>query len=67
MDSSTILIGVLLGAIGCGYIVYGRKQLHSMALVSGILLCIFPYFVANIWLALLIGVLLMLLPRFIDF
>lgn len=67
MDSSTILIGVLLGAIGCGYIVYGRKQLHSMALVSGILLCIFPYFVANIWLALLIGLLLMLLPRFIDF
>lgn len=67
MDSWNILLSVLLGAIGVGYIVYGRKQMHGMALVSGILLCIFPYFVSSIWLALLIGALLMALPRFLDF
>jgi hypothetical protein len=67
MDSWNILLSVLLGAIGLGYIVYGRKQMHGMALVSGILLCAFPYFVANIWLVLLIAALLMALPRFIDF
>jgi len=67
MDSWNILLSVLLGAIGFGYIVYGRKQMHSMALISGILLCVFPYFVGNIWLMLLIASLLMLLPRFIDF
>jgi hypothetical protein len=67
MDSGTILLGVILGAIGMGYIVYGRKQMHAMALISGILLCIFPYFVPNIWLALLIAAVLMLLPRFLDF
>jgi hypothetical protein len=67
MDSWGILLSVLLGAIGVGYIVYGRKQMHGMALISGILLCVFPYFIANIWLTLLIAGLLMALPRFIDF
>jgi len=67
MDSWSILLSVLIGAIGFGYIVYGRKQMHGMALISGILLCIFPYFVASIWLTLIIAALLMLMPRFIDF
>jgi len=67
MDSWNILLSVLLGAIGMGYIVYGRKQMHAMALISGILLCVFPYFVPVLWLMLLIAVVIMLLPRFIDF
>ncbi len=61
------MLGVLLGAIGVGYIVYGRRQMHGMALISGILLCIFPYFVPSIWLTLLIAAVLMALPRFLDF
>jgi hypothetical protein len=67
MDSSSILLSVLLGAIGVGYIVYGRKQMRGMALISGILLCVFPYFVTNIWLMLLIAAGVMVLPRFLDF
>lgn len=67
MDSWNILLSVLLGAIGVGYIVYGRKQMHGMALISGILLCVFPYFVSSIWLILVIAALLMALPRFLDF
>jgi hypothetical protein len=67
MNSWSIVLGVLLGAIGVGYIVYGRRQMHGMALISGILLCIFPYFVPSIWLTLLIAAVLMALPRFLDF
>jgi hypothetical protein len=67
MNSWSILLGVLLGAIGVGYNIYGRRQMHAMALISGILLCIFPYFVPNIWLCLLIAAALMALPRFLDF
>ena len=67
MDSWNIFLSVIIGAIGFGYIVYGRKQMCGIALVSGILLCIFPYFVANIWLMLLIAAGLMILPRFFDF
>ncbi len=67
MDSLGILISVLLGAIGMGYIVYGRRQMHSVALIVGIALCIFPYFVPQVWLTLIIAGGLMALPRFVDF
>ncbi len=67
MDSWNIMISMLLGAIGMGYIVYGRKQMHAMALISGIILCIFPYFVPHLWLMLLIAAGVMALPRFVDF
>ncbi len=67
MDSGTkILIATLLGAIGFGYIVYGRKQLKGSALVAGIVLCIYPYFVQNLLLTLLIGLGILAAPFFIH-
>ncbi len=35
--------------------------------MSGVVLCVFPYFVSNILLMLLIGVALMALPYFIKY
>ena len=58
---------MLVGTIGLGYIVYGRKPMRAMALISGILLCIFPYVVTPIWFMLLIAVVIMVLPRFFIF
>ena len=67
MDTSTIMAGVILGAIGMGYIVYGRKQMHPVALICGIALCVFPYFVHNIFLMILIAAGVMAVPRFVNF
>ncbi len=67
MDTSTIILGVLFGAIGIGYIVYGRKQKRGIALLSGIVLCACPYFVSNIYLIIFIGIALMALPFFIKY
>ncbi len=67
MDTWNILIGALLGAIGMGYIVYGRNQMHAMPVVAGILLCIFPYFVSQLWITLPLAAGIMVLPRFVDF
>lgn len=67
MDTWNIFVGMLLGVIGMGYIVYGRKQMHAMALISGLILCVFPYFVPHLWLTLLIGAGVMALPRYVDF
>jgi hypothetical protein len=40
VDTSTaIMFGMLFGAIGFGYIIYGRKQRRGIALLSGVLLC----------------------------
>ncbi|MGC1455503.1 MAG: hypothetical protein WA946_09995 [Nitrospirota bacterium] len=67
MDSSTLLWGLLYGSIGMGYFVYGKRQQRVAALLSGIGLIVFPYFVSNVWLSIVIGVALMALPYFLRF
>jgi hypothetical protein len=48
--------------VGFGYFMYGRKQAHVIAKYAGIALMVFPYFVASVYLLLLIGVILLALP-----
>jgi len=62
MDSSLLFIGLIFGSIGLGYLVYGRKQANMMALLAGVGLCAFPYFVSSILMSIAIGVGLVLLP-----
>ncbi|MCB1698537.1 MAG: hypothetical protein H6984_13750 [Pseudomonadales bacterium] len=57
--------GLLFGAIGFGYFLYGRKQRVAMPFLSGIALCVFPYFVSNVYTMVLTGVVLLALPYFI--
>lgn len=44
---------------------YGRKQKAVMPLVCGLALMIFPYFVSNIILLVIIGIVLIAVPYFI--
>lgn len=68
MDStSSIMWGILFGAIGAGYLIYGKKQRRSIALLSGVVLCAFPYFVSNIFLMILIGIIFITLPFFVRY
>ena len=62
MDATTLFAGVILGSIGLGYIVYGTRQKNPIALVSGVVLCGIPYFISNIVLLALAGIVLMALP-----
>jgi len=65
MDSSASLLwGLLFGSIGMGYFVYGKKQQRVVALISGMALMIFPYFVTGWFLMVLFGIVLMALPFF---
>ena len=66
-NAASIMWGVLFGSIGMGYLIYGRKQRRGIALLSGVLLCIFPYFVANAFLMILTAIILMALPYFLKF
>jgi hypothetical protein len=66
MDNSASLIwGMIFGSIGVGYFVYGKKQQRFIAMLSGFALCVFPYFVSNTVLMVLIGIVLIALPFFI--
>jgi len=65
LDMSTILWGFLFGTIGFGFFTYGRKQKAIVPLICGLVLMVFPYFIANTILLVAIGVALMVLPYFL--
>jgi hypothetical protein len=60
--SLSILAMVVFGAVGTGYFVYGKKQGNPWALVAGIGLCAFPYFISDFYIQLAVGTVLMALP-----
>lgn len=62
MDTTLIFTGLIFGSIGMGYIIYGRKQANMIALLAGVGLCIFPYFISGIWMLIALGAGLVLLP-----
>ena len=63
-DTTGILLSVLFGAIGMGYFVYGKKQQRMVPLAAGLLLCVYPWFVSNVWALLGVGAVLTTAPFF---
>jgi hypothetical protein len=59
---NSFIAAVFLGIAGTGYVMYGRKAQNPVALVAGILLCVFPYFVDGFVWTLAIGAVLLALP-----
>ena len=57
-----LILSLLFGAIGSGYIIYGKREHDAFWLLTGFGLAIYPYFFSNLWLVLVIGILLSLLP-----
>jgi hypothetical protein len=66
MDGTAVLLwGMLFGAIGFGYFLYGKKQKAIIPLGVGIVLCVVPYFIANVYALVIVGVILMAIPFFV--
>ena len=63
---TTFLIGIITGAFGMAYIVYGRRQTRFVPLISGVFLCVYSYFIDSVvWLC-VVGGLLLVAPFIID-
>ena len=63
MSSTAVLMwGMLFGAIGFGFFLYGKKQKKVVPLITGIALCVVPYFIANVYALVIVGVILMAIP-----
>ncbi len=56
---------MFFGAMGLGYFTYGRKQRAVVPLVCGVSLFIFPYFMPNVYVLVLTGIVIMVVPYFI--
>jgi len=57
-----IFVGLFYGLIGSAYLVYGKRQGETWFIFADFILLIFPYFISNGLLTVLVGTLLMLLP-----
>jgi len=65
MDSTVLIWEMLFGAIGLGFFSYGKKQKAIIPFVTGVSLFIFPYFVSNVMLLVVIGFALIVMPYFV--
>ena len=65
MSESVILWGMLFGAFGFAFFVYGKKQRAVVPLMSGLALMVYPYFITNTVLLVVIGVVLIAVPYFV--
>jgi hypothetical protein len=62
-----LFIGMIAGAIGTGYFIYGKKQQKLVPMLAGVMLGVYPFFTSNPILLILIGAGLMAAPFMIDF
>ena len=65
MSTSSLLWGLLFGSFGLGFFVYGRKQKAVVPLVCGLILMVYPYFISNTIILVVLGVVLTGIPYFI--
>ena len=56
MTATGLFLSLLVSSVGVGFFIYGKKQNRIPPLVSGLLLLVYPYFVADTWIMLGIGV-----------
>ena len=48
-STAVLMWGMFFGSIGVGFFIYGRKQKAVVPLCVGVALCVFPYFIANVY------------------
>lgn len=57
---------MVFGSIGLGFFIYGKKQKSLVSLSVGIALMVFPYFITDVVVLIIAGVILMALPLFVK-
>jgi hypothetical protein len=55
VNSNALLASIMLGFVGMGLSMYGKRQRRWPHLAVGVLLMVYPYFVSNVAIMLVIG------------
>ncbi|MBS0328106.1 MAG: hypothetical protein JSS46_16370 [Proteobacteria bacterium] len=64
---NNLVWGLVAGAVGMAYFIYGKRQQRFAPLIAGMLLCVYPYFVHGALSLALIGVALIAAPFVLHF
>ncbi|HNV68992.1 MAG TPA: hypothetical protein PKO06_04780 [Candidatus Ozemobacteraceae bacterium] len=65
-NTSSLMLGLIWGAIGSGYFIYGKKQGRAVFLLCGVVLCVFPMVITDVTTGTVVGLLLTFAPFKID-
>jgi hypothetical protein len=65
VDGSSVFFGLLFGAIGSGFFLYGKKQQSMVPLACGITLMVLPYLIDSTAWLIVVGVAVMAVPYFV--
>ncbi|MFO0827078.1 MAG: hypothetical protein U0572_02925 [Phycisphaerales bacterium] len=63
----SFVVGFFTGLVGLGYFMYGKREGKFSAILSGVLLSVYPFFLSNMIALVLVGVAFAAIPFFVDF
>ncbi|HMM59383.1 MAG TPA: hypothetical protein PLK28_09030 [Candidatus Rifleibacterium sp.] len=66
-DGTSMFMTMILGAIGTGYFIFGKKQSRFTFLLCGVGLMVFPFFVSDFMVSMILGLAMTLAPFKIEF
>jgi hypothetical protein len=66
LETSQLLWGLLFSMIGVGFFMYGKRQKALAPLLCALGLMIYPYFISNSYVLVIIGVALIAIPYFMS-
>jgi hypothetical protein len=49
MSTTALFLSLLIGSVGVGFLIYGRRQRRWPQMAGGAILCAYPYFISNVW------------------
>jgi len=64
-NTAVLIWSIIFGSIGTGFAIYGKRQKAIVPLCIGVALCVFAYFIENVYLLVFVGVVLMAIPYFV--
>jgi hypothetical protein len=66
MNTALLLWAIVFSSIGVGYFIYGKKRDDFAIRYTGLALILFPYFIDNAFLLVLVGLILMAVPKLLS-
>jgi len=61
-----LFFSFVIGSVGLAYFVYGKKMTELSFMLFGLLLMVYPYFIPNIILSIIIGLVFLMGPFILN-